>query len=1009
MNPNGLPFCIGDQGGNINLPIRINQTRPISIDISRVDFDTNIEETIRLSAKELKKLQKNAVRDYGKPGPADPLLLHYTVRQTGLYRLQSVVDESNLEVQRLSSQALIVQCPKASIHQAPKDRCLGELSNFFIQVEATPPLKVKYSKTVNRDDRGHTVLSLQPDNLDSPLLKRGESDALVIKDSEYTPDMSWAKPQVLRIPLNESFVVGGGWQYRVDEVYDGCGNGVNYTEAAVSDSKAQSISKRVDLEQHFFVHDRPKVALQGCDVQNPLKVERGKPRTLPVHISGIGSGKAEDGLYSIEYLFTREGEVLPDQRHPTSAELRTAAIRSSNHGTNGITIQEPGLYSISRISSEFCEGEIIEPSSCQLINPAEPDLSISAEQIPDKCAGSSIGLSVDLDLVGTPPFWVRYNIKPRGGPVTPRVVKVDRFHTQIELKPEQAGHYTYEFDRIGDAIYSNPRSLVHKNLVLEQAVKPPASARFAGQVSPRKACIGEPVAFDLALTGESPFLLEYELVHRGRRLKRTVKEIAESLYELKTEPLIDGGDYVLALTTITDATGCKQSLDAETTFQVVLQRPRASFGLMEGQRSIAALENSGVKLPLRLQGEAPFHLRFRRKEDPSGTITEQHLWSTNGEIEVKQQGVFELVSVHDASCPGSVDVNAKEFSVSWVPRPKAGLSNSPLIDVTRNPPEKKAVCEGDEDATGISFTGTAPYDVQYETNFRSDRGVRSTSTKKFTAGLDTASLKMETSNSGLYTYNIFKLGDASYKHNTQKFSAVSLQQQVYPKPEASFAEAGKTYKYCKDAEEVGEDIPIHLNGAPPFQLELEIKHTANSKPERINVANLETTQYDLRLPQRVLALGSHSVSIRKIQDANGCQRTTDYNAPHVQVSVADVPAISPLEDQEDFCVGDRISYALSGTPPFNVFYTFQGRERKAKIPNTDFRRLAEQPGEFVITAISDSRSTDACRAKVVDKKIIHEMPSVRVSKGKVAVADIHQGGEADILFEFGGVPPFHFT
>ncbi|KAK5188085.1 hypothetical protein LTR16_008778, partial [Cryomyces antarcticus] len=65
------------------------------------------------------------------------------------------------------------------------------------------------------------------------------------------------------------------------------------------------------------------------------------------------------------------------------------------------------------------------------------------------------------------------------------------------------------------------------------------------------------------------------------------------------------------------------------------------------------------------------------------------------------------------------------------------------------------------------------------------------------------------------------------------------------------------------------------------------------------------------------------------------------------------------------------------------------------------------PGVFTITAVKDSASE--CKAYTSIEKLIHEMPSVRVSKGREEYVDIHEGGEAEILFEFGGTPPFEFT
>jgi nucleoporin POM152 len=128
----------------------------------------------------------------------------------------------------------------------------------------------------------------------------------------------------------------------------------------------------------------------------------------------------------------------------------------------------------------------------------------------------------------------------------------------------------------------------------------------------------------------------------------------------------------------------------------------------------------------------------------------------------------------------------------------------------------------------------------------------------------------------------------------------------------------------------------------------------------------------------------------------------------VRLMVSDPPTIIPLESQTDYCVGEHVSYTLSGQPPFDVFYRFQGKERKARAASTSFRRIAEQPGEFTITALSDNAS-GKCKAEKNITKIIHPMPTVKISKGKTSVVDIHEGGDVEILFEFTGTPPFEFT
>ncbi len=1003
LNPDHLSFCIGAQKPSTSIPIRINQTTPIQIDLIRVDLGTNANETITLSSKEIKRLKKHAEKGYSKNDHANPRTLQYQVKQAGIYRLQKVIDESKLEVRRGSSEAIVLQCPTASMGPAPQHKCKGDLSDFYLQVNATPPLKVKYSKTINRDDQGHTVLTIHPEHFVSPLVHQQTPGALIPQG--FHKEVSWAKSQSISIPVNESLGVSGGWQYVLDEVQDASGNNANYSDVRSLESGQHKASKG-QLEQHFSVHERPRIALRGCDTQTPLKVERGRILSLPIHIDSTGAGKFDDPPYELLYLFTPQKDLLPDQKHASNAAMKGAHIRDIRHS---FEIREPGLYSLVTINSKFCSGEVLEPSSCLLLNPPEPDLSITSAPIPDRCVGNSIGLLVDLDLLGTPPFHVFYTVALRGGGTTPKMLEVNHFHTQLELKPSHAGHYTYEFGRVSDSVYRDTRSVLHKNLILEQDVKPPPAARILDRNSPRRACIGEPATFIVQMLGEPPFKVEYEIVHNGRRTKRSLENIEERRTLLKTESLNEGGQYALALTSIEDSSGCKSGLEDEVKIEVGLQRPRASFGRIDGKIDVSALEGAQVDLPVKLQGEAPWTLSYRNIGDPTGKISEKILRNSNDRIDVTAQGTYEILSLHDSTCPGSVDLDANKFSVHWMLRPSIRVAESPLILRVQDKYVKEGVCQGDEDSVDILFTGTAPFNVEYEQRHKPRYGSQSMAVKKLSAGLDAASLQMETLQPGLYEYKFIKLGDSTYNHDHRKFTLLLLQQSVHPMPSASFTYPGKTYRYCQEEEEGDEVVPITLVGQPPFHLELEIKHQTVSKPEFINVPHIASNSYNLRIPNRVLALGTHSVLVRKVQDSRGCQQTMDVNAPHVQVSVADIPSISPLEEQSDYCVGDRISFSLSGSPPFNVFYNFQGHERKASVPNTDFRRIAEKPGVFLITAVGDSRSTNACKAKTNIAKTIHEMPSVRVSKGRTATVEIHEGGETEIQFDFGGTPPFHFT
>ena len=984
----------------VALPILVNQTDPILLELIRIDLDTSANETITVSAKELKKLKKQADKDAANGDLTNSRLLHYPVKQAGLYRLHKILDESNLEVHKVASDTLVAQCPTGIIKPVSHDKCRGELSDFYLHVDATPPLKVKYSRSINQEDQSYVHLTVHPENLETPLARQESSHSL-LKLHNHGTDASWAKARRVEIPINETLGVVGEWIYSLDEIQDGCGNVVNYTFSDASRSP-RPVKNNVP-QQRFVVHDRPRAILDGCNPQDPLKVAKGKSQRLPVRLNPTGHHSTHNALHYISYSF-----AIPIDGQTGGIENQLMRIEQAVIGPDGRSpeISEAGIYSLMSIATDYCKGEVLEPSSCLLLNPPEPELSVTSEGIPHQCAGNSVGLRVNLDFIGTPPFEISYNIYD-GGRRSAKVERVKEMRTQLEFKPRNAGHYVYEFLDIADAVYRTPRSLKQANIKLEQDVKPTAWASFVARSPHLKTCIQEPATFDIHLSGEAPWVLEYDLVHDGKRTKHKVTGIEQTFYTLTSPNLNHGGQYSLSLTSVADASGCRIHLKDEAKVEVRFQRPSAAFGLVEGRRSVFTLEGKDIDVPLRLSGEPPWTVTYS-KLDSEDTVFKRRLEAANDVLIADDQAVYQLRDVADKFCPGTVDDKASQFEIRWIPRPTVNLADSSTIEWRGNAFHKKAVCEGDQDAIELSFSGNPPYYLRYDVHVRPQRGPASVRTKQDKFGLHAATIRMDTSQPGGYEYRLSELGDQLYDRG-QSNSALVVYQKVNGRPGASFVKPGKTYNYCKEDAFGDEVIPIALTGSPPFSLEITIKHHASTTPEIVNVPSIESSHYDFHIPHSALSLGMHTVSIGKVSDSNGCQRGPQSDGKITRVSVVDVPSISPMESAIDFCVGDRISYTLGGTPPFNVYYTFEGVERKASASTNSFRRIAEKPGNFTITAISDKASSDSCRARTVFTKIIHALPSVRISKGKTTELDIHEGGRADLLFEFEGTPPFEFT
>ncbi|KAI1338100.1 hypothetical protein F5Y15DRAFT_387563 [Xylariaceae sp. FL0016] len=992
LNPEKNPYCVGKGRNTVTVPLYFNATVPVEIELVRYDLDTDAQEILKLGRKDMKEIAKQAAKcdDDGSPGTYQYDL---TLKKPGAYSLNKVLDEHKLEVQKSTQPTYVVPCPKAMVRAAESaTRCLGELSDLSLDVVGTPPLRIVYSRTVNGKDRSFHFQSLQPDGFSSPLLGTGSSMELTSQDGN-----TWARSQQVVVSLNESMNNAGNWQYSVDEVHDAFGNVVSYQPSDDVDTRPKSKG----LFQDFIVRERPRAQIKGCDSQNPLKVAKGGSIKLPVEIGR--PGKTPDRTaHTITWRFSPIDTLTKNGDHGDIVEVGSFTAK---HDKDQPTISAPGLYSLDSVTCESCEGEIEEPSSCLLLNPLEPSLAITSEEIPDKCAGKSIGLRVNLDLVGTPPFNVHWDVRGPDGRTRHEMVKVDGLRQQIELLPRSAGRHSYTFRKLEDSIYKVPLPL-SEEYRLEQNVKPPATAFFLNGVDNINACLDQPVNFDVKLDGDGPFNLEWEIVHDGKRKSAQAKDISEDIFTIETAPLASGGDYTLALKSIQDKTGCRIFLRQEVKISVPRQKPRVSFGELDGKRITTVVEAAPVDIPLRLSGEGPWKVSYRinGNSNPQTRVAR----NANDIIQATDHGVYEILDVMDKACPGAVNPKANTFEVKWFQRPELSLVPSKAIGTGDRDHKfvKDDICEGDVDGFEVALQGSPPYHVEYEVRHKPSTGSGSVARKSFDAVLGKASIQMDTAKAGLYSYTFSALSDNLYNNQQKRSMPLVLEQTVHAKPAASFAKPGQTFKSCL-SEHNRQKVPIRLQGKAPFYLELEIKHNAASGAEVFTIPPIESNSFDIEIPMEKLKIGAQSIRIKKVRDARGCQSEASIGGPMVHFHLYDSPSIYPIELRTEYCAGERLSYTLSGTPPFEIHYDFAGKHMKAKSQSTTFRRIAEFPGDFTITGVSDKASE--CRAAVNIPRTIHELPDVKVSRGRVVTTDIHEGSEVEILFEFGGTPPFEFS
>lgn len=694
LNPGGDAFCLGGERTVVFLPIHFNATTPVEVQIIRTDLETDSEETLKLSKSEVQAI-KNLIKRQESDPDVTAAQFDWPVKKPGVYRLGKVLDEYKLEVQRPTKNTFVVPCPKARVvSSSSSDRCVGDLSNLALEVEGTPPLKINYSRSINGKDHSFHFQSLQPEGFSSPLMGSLRSSALIMPDDESF--VSWAKAQKVTVSLNESMHPGGAWQYAVDEVHDAFGNVVKYQSPA---DDPEMKPKPKHLVQNFNVMERPLARLSGCDLRHPLKVAKGKATKLPVKF-GISGQK--DTAHSLTWQFSPIDSLTKNGEH---GDKVTYGSHNAKNAKDWPKISEPGLYTLKSVASGACAGEVQEPDSCLLLNPLEPNLVLRSTDIPDKCAGNFIGVAVDFDFVGTPPFKVNYQAIHNGVPEK-RSFTTSSMRHQEELIPSVAGTHTYVFKSISDSIYA-AQPLSGPDMTLETTVKPVASAFLRKQADVVTACLDEEIEVEVNFAaGEAPFTLEWELVHDGRRKQFKAEGITDYLYTIKTSMLTTGGEYSLSLIAITDTSGCRVFLQDELKISVRRQRPRAAFGLIDGQFKSMTIEDAQVGLPIRLSGEAPWTVALRNlDEGENAKITRKTLRSGNDALKVTKRGVYEIVDVVDVKCHGTVDPKASKFEVGWFPRPELKLLQSPSIHEGRGGYIKNEVCEGDMDGFEIGLIG----------------------------------------------------------------------------------------------------------------------------------------------------------------------------------------------------------------------------------------------------------------------------------------------------------------
>lgn len=534
-----------------------------------------------------------------------------------------------------------------------------------------------------------------------------------------------------------------------------------------------------------------------------------------------------------------------------------------------------------------------------------------------------------------------------------------------------------------------------------QVVHPPASVDITG-VSQRSlyACSGDNVDLDLAIEGNDPLKLTYRTSWGGDSYNVTVP--VKSGKQRLTVPVPESlradsgaaGKLSIALVHIEDSNGCVKRLPGRVV-DVDINRHRATARLARYE-TVVVKEGDSVDVPLRLTGKGPWEVAYSLNGKAHDKV---QVHQANSQLRFAARGSYQLTSVRDTHCPGTVD--DKVYAIDFKPRPSASLVETTTVKRDGTQYRHVGMCAGEDDAVAVQFTGTSPFEVTYKYELvgvgARDHAVKSA---------QNVGILQLSPEPGTHYYRFTSVRDANYDRTPVSFT---LENTVHGRPSATFARTN-TVSLCRDSP-LDTDAKVRLTGAAPFELTVGVRRPASAEvvPHKIKVHGHE---WSVSLPSEVLSdVGRWEVTLMSVSDSSGCDYVVaDDDVLSTTVDVVETAKVVPVSHDDDLCVGDTLDFLLQGKAPWIVEYAWNSKVYTVTSSAASFSRGAESPGTFEIksVALKDRFGNAQCQRAVAIERRVHPLPSVRIQDGidslregdQPAVFDVHFTGTAPFTFSY---------
>lgn len=420
LNPYSQRFCLDSSSTNVLVPILLNNSNPISLrytitPLGYAESSGTKIESITLSSRDLKAIENvrleqlqvaktskqeyfDDVDDYDDEYAAGESrdahsslprlqktqsLAHIRVSKPGTIRLEDVNDPSGVDA-RISypSEITIAPCPSAqfvdgdALSRGDNIKCaatglntLGEEKDvrLTLSIYGVPPLALKWFKEINGRREYFVVEGIETEELSRP-------DA---STRLHNP------PQEVRVPLTVSAEAFGVHTYVLESVTDALGNLETLSTrspAKIGDPSADSNTK---VSRSLRVLHRPTMAFKGCGPQKPSLLRIGSNVSLVIDSQ---DSEDVDSPWDVKVRYQP-----PTDEFGKSVNKRLRSWQQTIHTQPGrrdltVTADSPGDYTIVDIRGKHCEGDVLSPETCTVVELPKPAAEIEWKRIHEWCA-----------------------------------------------------------------------------------------------------------------------------------------------------------------------------------------------------------------------------------------------------------------------------------------------------------------------------------------------------------------------------------------------------------------------------------------------------------------------------------------------------------------------------------------------------------------------------------------------------------------------------------------------